>query len=98
MKIVEEPTGDVTRNCKNYLADGGDKLVIGGELEILDDASVTGLPTVFASLNTPGTVYQAENQTASAATDVATLVYEFNALLAKLKDAGVMEADPISNA
>ena len=31
-------------NAKNYMAQGGDQLVIGGSLEILEGASVTGLP------------------------------------------------------
>lgn len=67
-------------NTKNYMEQGGEKLVIGGTLEILDGASVTGLPT-------------AENQVESTATDVAGLVTDFNALLVKLKAAGLMEVD-----
>ena len=31
-------------NAKNYMAQGGDRLVIGGTLEIKEGASVTGLP------------------------------------------------------
>ena len=45
MQIIEEPVGDATRNCKNYATEGGDRLVIGGTLEILDTATVTGLQT-----------------------------------------------------
>lgn len=67
-------------NTKNYMEQGGEKLVIGGTLEILEGASVTGLPT-------------AENQAESTATDVAGLVTDFNALLVKLKSAGLMEAE-----
>ncbi len=67
-------------NTKNYMEQGGEKLVIGGTLEILEGALVTGLPT-------------AENQAESTATDVAGLVTDFNALLVKLKSAGLMEAD-----
>ena len=33
-------------NAKNYMAQGGDTLVIGGVLRILEGASVTGLPPV----------------------------------------------------
>jgi Head fiber protein. len=65
---------------KNYMEQGGEKWVVGGALEIQPGASVTGLPV-------------AENQTDSTATDVAGLVADFNALLAKLKTAGLMEAD-----
>ena len=67
-------------NTKNYMEQGGEKLVIGGTLEILPGASVTGLPI-------------AENHADSTATDVAGLVTDFNALLVKLKAAGLMEAD-----
>jgi hypothetical protein len=67
-------------NTKNYTEQGGDKTVIGGILEIKQEASVTGLPI-------------AENQADSTATDVAGLATDFNTLLAKLKAAGLMVAD-----
>ena len=67
-------------NTKNYTEQGGEKTVIGGVLEIKEGASVMGLPV-------------AENQADSTATDVVGLVTDFNALLAKLKAAGLMEAD-----
>ena len=72
-------------NGKNYAEQGGDKWVIGGTLEIKEGASVTGLPAAE--------VPQAANQADSVATDVPTLVSEFNGLLAKLKAAGLMTAD-----
>jgi len=93
MEIIETPAGDVTRNCKNYLTDGGDRLVIGGTLEVLDTATVTGLQSGYATEQTAGSVYQAMNQAESAATTIADLTSDFNALLAKLKDAGIMAAD-----
>jgi len=71
-------------NTKNYTEQGGEKTVIGGTLEILEGASVTGLPSSF----TP-----AENQADSTATTIALLKDDFNALLAKLKTAGLMETD-----
>ncbi|MDF9409369.1 Head fiber protein [Pelotomaculum isophthalicicum JI] len=67
-------------NSKNYMEQGGEKWIIGGTLEVLPGASVTGLPA-------------AENQADSTATDVAGLVTDFNALLTKLKAAGLMAAD-----
>jgi hypothetical protein len=67
-------------NTKNYTEQGGDKTVIGGTLEIKEGASVTGLPA-------------AENQADSEATTIAGLVTDFNALLAKLKAAGLMAED-----
>ena len=93
MEIIETPAGDVTRNCKNYLTDGGDRLVIGGTLEVLDTATVTGLQSGYATEQTAGSVYQATNQAESAATTIADLTSDFNALLVKLKDAGIMAAD-----
>ena len=67
-------------NTKNYTEQGGEKTVIGGTLEIKQEASVTGLPI-------------AESQADSTAIDTAGLVTDFNALLAKLKAAGLMAAD-----
>ncbi|EMG1576669.1 Head fiber protein [Enterococcus faecalis] len=71
-------------SAKNYTEQGGDKTVIGGTLEIKEGATVTGLPSSF----TP-----AENQAASTAEDISSLVADFNALLLRLKTAGLMEAD-----
>ena len=93
MEIIDTPADDVTRNCKNYLTDGGDRLVIGGILEILDTATVTGLQSGYATEQTAGSVYQATNQAASAATTISDLTSDFNALMQKLKDAGIMAAD-----
>ncbi len=93
MQITEEPVRDVTHNCKNYSTDGGDRLVIGGTLEILDTATVTGLQSGFAATDQAGSVYQAMNQAESAATTIADLKSDLNALLLKLKDAGIMAAD-----
>ena len=78
-------------NAKNYMAQGGDRLVIGGTLEIQEGASVTGLPS--AAADSPGVVRIAANQAASTATELAGLVTEFNTLLAALKAAGIMAVD-----
>ena len=66
-------------NTKNY-SENGDKLVIGGTLEVLDGAKLSGFPV-------------AENQIASVATTIADLKTDFNSLLEKLKAAGLMESD-----
>ena len=71
-------------NAKNYTEQGGEKTVIGGTLEIKEGASITGLPSNF----TPAAV-----QADSTATDAAGLVTDFNALLAKLKAAGLMASE-----
>ena len=67
-------------NTKNYTEQGGNKTVNGGILEIKEGASVTGLPS-------------ANNQATSTATTVAGVKDDFNALLLKLKDAGLMAPD-----
>lgn len=116
-----------TYNTKNYMAHGGNELVIGGKLTILDGATVTGLAdaeqlvpateealgcvkaaakaetdTVPAKIGTDGKLYvptypeevtPAANQADSTATTVAGLKDDLNALLAKLKTVGLMEAD-----
>jgi hypothetical protein len=97
MEIIETPAGDVNRNCKNYTTDGGDRLVIGGTLEVLDTATVTGLKSGCATEQTAGSVFQTTNQAESAATTIADLKSDFNALLLKLKDAGIMAADEVGS-
>jgi hypothetical protein len=67
-------------NTKNYTEQGGEKTVIGGTLEIKEGAVVTGLPVL-------------DNQAASTAATVEDLVTDFNALLTKLKVAGLMISD-----
>ncbi len=71
-------------NAKNYTEQGGDVTHIGGKLVFDEEASVEGLPSSF----TP-----AANQAASEATTIAGLKEDFNALLAKLKEAGLMVVD-----
>ncbi len=67
-------------NTKNYTEQGGEKTVIGGALEIKEGASVMGLPS-------------ATNQAVSTATTVSGIKDDFNDLLLKLKDAGLMTPD-----
>lgn len=67
-------------NAKNYTEQGGNVTHIGGRLVIDEGGIVEGLPV-------------AENQAASTATTVAGLVTDLNALLTKLKSAGLMKAD-----
>lgn len=71
-------------NTKNYTEQGGDKTVIGGTLEIVEGGQVTGLPPVF----TP-----AQFQPDSSAATIAELVSDFNAMLTKLKTAGLMASE-----
>jgi len=69
-------------NAKNYTEQGGDVTHFGGKVIFEEGCEVEG------NSFTP-----AANQADSTATTVAALKDEFNALLAKLKTAGLMEAD-----
>ena len=69
-----------THVTKNYNTDGGNRTVIGGVLEFTESSKIEGFPGV-------------ENQAASTATQVGALKEDFNALLVKLKEAGLMEPD-----
>ena len=95
-------------NCKNYTAHGGNETVIGGKLTFLPGAQVEGLSDLLdipeggayilpaATANTLGGVKAAENQPESAATTIAAMKDDLNALLTKLKAAGIMLADATS--
>ncbi|MBO4914245.1 MAG: Head fiber protein [Oscillospiraceae bacterium] len=81
-------------NAKNYTEPGGERTVIGGELVIEPGAKLTALPgSAVEGLGGGGAASSAANQPASTASTVATLREDFNALLAKLKAAGLMTAD-----
>lgn len=69
-------------NTKNYTEPGGEKTVIGGTLEIAKGGKVIGLESSFT---------QAENQDESTASTIAELKSDFNALILKLKQAGLMK-------
>lgn len=71
-------------NTKNYTEQGGDKTVIGGELAVTAEGKVT-----FKGIQLKPAALQAD----STAVDVADLVVDFNALLLKLKTAGLMESE-----
>lgn len=71
-------------NTKNYTEQGGDKTVIGGELAVTAEGKIT-----FDGTELKPAAVQAN----STAIDVADLVADFNALLAKLKIAGLMESE-----
>ena len=67
---------------KNYAEQGGAKWVVGGTLEITEEGQLTlgGVPLTRAAA-----------QTQSAATTIADLKTDFNALIAKLQAAGLMD-------
>lgn len=71
-------------NVKNYTEQGGEKTVIGGELEIAAGGKLT-----FAATELKPAGVQAD----STATTIAGLVADFNALLSKLRAAGLMAVE-----
>ena len=70
-------------NVKNYSEQGGDKWVVGGTLEVTAEGQLLldGIPLVRAA-----------TQADSTAATIADLKADFNALLAKLQAAGLMES------
>ena len=108
-------------NTKNYMEQGGEKLVIDGEIIVngkitlgeggeaegfppytLPEASAdtlggikvgSGLSIDDGVLSADDQVTPSANQAESEAETVAALVEDVNALLSKLKTAGLMEAD-----
>ncbi len=69
-------------NTKNYTEQGGEKTVIGGELNISDEGKMTYGGMVLKP---------AAGQSVSTASTVSALKDELNALMAKLQQAGLME-------
>lgn len=69
-------------NTPNYTEQGGSKTVIGGEIDITGTLKIGGAEVTVM-----------DNQAASVASTVAGAVVDLNALLTKLKAAGLMAAD-----
>lgn len=81
-------------NTQNYMEQGGERWVIGGTLEMSDGTHIIlGAETLKAILDAKLNAQSAAFQADSAAVDVAGLVTDFNALLAKLIAAGLMGAE-----
>lgn len=82
-----EPVADVTRNTHNYFANGGNELVIGGQLTFLPGAVIEGDDNLFQ----PSLPFeQIEYVPDSEATTIAALKDDYNALLAALRSCGLM--------
>lgn len=85
-----------TQRQKVIRNDGGVQVVkvLSGGGSSVSWGDITGKPTTFAppvaTASVVGGVKQAATQANSTATDVAGLVTDVNALLAKLKAAGIM--------
>ena len=68
-------------NVKNYAEQGGDKWVVKGILEITDGGEIKIDGTQLT---------RADSQSDSTAADIAGLKDDFNSLLTKLKNSGLM--------
>lgn len=71
-------------NVKNYTEQGGERTVIGGELLVTTEGKIS-----FDGVEIKPSALQAD----STAADVPALVADFNALLAKLKAAGLIASE-----
>ena len=80
-----------THVTKNYFAHGGNELVIGGKLTFLEGATVEGGEGLFDS-EKDNSFTPSEYQADSTASSYTALKEDFNALLSKLRAAGLMEA------
>ena len=91
MSRKETPQPDVTRNTHNYFANGGNELVIGGQLTFLPGAVIEGGDALFTpSLPFDQIAYVPDSE----ATTIAALKDDYNALLAAIRNAGLMESVP----
>ena len=83
-------------NTKNYREQGGEKLVLAGEVIVTSSAKIVvdskatieGLPT-FDDIPKQTKI---DEQSPSSAETVEDLAQDFNNLLSKLKDAGLMDS------
>ena len=86
-----EPVPDLTRNTHNYFAQGGNELVIGGKLTFLPGATIEGGGDLFGQSEPASQIaYIADSE----ATTIAALKDDYNALLAAIRNAGLMESAP----
>ena len=90
MSRKETPQPDVTRNTHNYFANGGNELVIGGQLTFLPGAVIEGDDLFTPSLPFDQIAYVPDSE----ATTMAALKDDYNALLAAIRNAGLMESAP----
>ena len=81
---LNEEVETMSYNTKNYTEHGGDKTVIGGELNITAEGKLT-----FDGSEVSPAAFQAN----SVATDIGGLVTDFNALISKLKSSGLMRSE-----
>lgn len=82
----------MSSNTKNYHAHGGNEWVVGGKLTFLPGAKVEGLDELLKDHG--GSAAQIPFIPDSEATTVAAMRTEHNALLAALRDAGIMALAP----
>jgi len=82
----------MSSNTKNYHAHGGNEWVVGGKLTFLPGAKVEGLDELLQGQGS--SVVQIPYIQDSEATTVAAMRTEHNALLAALRDAGLMAPAP----
>lgn len=80
-------------NTRNYMAHGGDELVIGGKLTFLPGATVEGADCLFDLPEAELREQKLPAMSDSEATTVAALCEDYNRLLAALRSAGLMAVE-----
>jgi len=80
-------------STRNYMAHGGEELVIGGKLTFLPGATVEGAEGLFDIPSSAGSA-QLAFIADSTATTATALRADLNALLAALRSSGLMAAEP----
>ena len=83
-------------STRNYMAHGGEELVIGGKLTFLPGATVEGAEGLF-DIPSAGSA-QLPLLADSTATSATALRTDFNALLAALRTAGIIATAPTESA
>ena len=84
----------MSSSTRNYHAHGGNEWIVGGKLTFLPGAVVEGAEGLFDPAPAAKLSFVAESE----ATTVAALREDFNALLAVLKAAGIMEDKAVAPA
>ncbi len=77
-------------NTRNHREQGGGRTIIGGEVILAANAKVTIDPAAVIEGLPDGNFTPASSQADSTAATIEELAADFNALLAKLKSAGLM--------
>lgn len=92
--IKAEPVRNLTRNTHNYFAQGGNELVIGGSSPFLPGCDHLKAATTVYAFAAP--LIRSHMYLTARRLPFAALKDDYNALLAAIRNAGLMESAPSS--